>query len=480
MDYSGIGKQHPHSHSQSPHVEFNAPAIPSHRAMPPNSTYNSAYEYDYRNRYNSDTLLTAQAPHHCYFSSPDASPMGSRNSSFSDLENLAAYEQHMFMVSPNLQMTHGHSDSEMVGHDFDAKRRKIPNRARSGSCIDAFQYNKQSEMNATWIRNYPCEVDGAKVEITKQPVNHRAQYIGEGSRGPVRSTKGHPQLRISGVLGNVVIRTYLCIEDEPVQYHPFYRVCKVLNKLNVGSQSIQHERTLDNAVFIEQTHKCSTKSEFVDINSVGILKLKNSTVESAFGASFFTQSTKVRMAFMVYLPDRSLNNIIQILSDPICCNQISSDPVIMKASINSAPATGNVELWLIGKHFRHLKVYFQHLSPEGKIIWKTEATVNKSFLAANHLICMVPEYCNTSIRDPVKIQVYVQTQYKEQFRTSSTVDFTYTPTSQNTFSSQARVSDPSPSHRNEHHMRLKDIGKNDSFDRMINALKYSVDQMTNS
>jgi hypothetical protein len=29
-------------------------------------------------------------------------------------------------------------------------------------------------------------------------------------------------------------------------------------------------------------------------------------------------------------------------------------------------------------------------------------------------------------------------------------------------------------------MRLKDIGKNDSFDRMINALKYSVDQMTNS
>lgn len=63
-------------------------------------------------------------------------------------------------------------------------------------------------------------------------------------------TTGHPQLRISGVIGNVVIRTYLCIEDEPVQYHPFYRVCKVLNKLNVGSQSIQHERTLDNAVFI--------------------------------------------------------------------------------------------------------------------------------------------------------------------------------------------------------------------------------------
>lgn len=87
MDYTQMGKHHPHSHSQ-PSVEFNAPSIPSHRAMPQNSTYNSvvnnvnsAYDYDYRNRFNAETLLSAQAPHHMgYFSSPDASPMGSRNS----------------------------------------------------------------------------------------------------------------------------------------------------------------------------------------------------------------------------------------------------------------------------------------------------------------------------------------------------------------------------------------------------------------
>ena len=79
----------------------------------------------------------------------------------------------------------------------------------------------------------------------------------------------------------------------------------------MGSQSIQHERTDENAVYIgeephqialllifllEQTHKCTTKSELVDINSVGILKLKNSTVESAFGSSFFTQRlTKLKV-----------------------------------------------------------------------------------------------------------------------------------------------------------------------------------------
>ena len=63
-------------------------------------------------------------------------------------------------------------------------------------------------------------------------------------------------------------------------------------------------------------------------------------------------------------------------------DQISSDPVVMRSSIDKAPATGNVELWLIGKHFRHLKVFFQELGSDGKVVWKAEATVNKSFLAA--------------------------------------------------------------------------------------------------
>jgi len=61
----------------------------------------------------------------------------------------------------------------------------------------------------------------------------------------------------------------------------------------------------------------------------------------------------------------------------------------------------------------------------------------------NHLICMVPEYCDTSIKEPVKVQVYVQTQYKEQLRHSSAVDFTYMPVSKNSFSNLGRASDPS-------------------------------------
>ena len=121
---------------------------------------------------------------------------------------------------------------------------------------------------------------------------------------------------------------------------------------------------------------------------------------------------------------------------------------------------------------------------------------NLKIFYQNHLICLVPEYCNTNIKEPVKVQVYVQTQYKEQFRTSPTMDFTYMPVTQRSFNSQTRTSDPSPVRkliqttsvifrhfqiiRNEPTMRLQDIGKTDSFDRMINDLKYSVDQMTNS
>ncbi|CAG5076939.1 Oidioi.mRNA.OKI2018_I69.PAR.g8592.t1.cds [Oikopleura dioica] len=53
MDFANQHNKLP-AHS-SPHVEFNAPSIP-HRSMQ-NAAYNSAYDYDYRHRYNTETLL---------------------------------------------------------------------------------------------------------------------------------------------------------------------------------------------------------------------------------------------------------------------------------------------------------------------------------------------------------------------------------------------------------------------------------------
>ena len=69
-----------------------------------------------------------------------------------------------------------------------------------------------------------------EMKITRQPTNHRAQYIGEGSRGPMRSQKGYPAVKISNYKGSGLLRLYLATEDDPIRYHPFYQVCKVMTK----------------------------------------------------------------------------------------------------------------------------------------------------------------------------------------------------------------------------------------------------------
>ena len=72
------------------------------------------------------------------------------------------------------------------------------------------------------------------MRVIRQPLNHRAQYIGEGSRGPMRSQKGYPAVRISGFKGTGVLRLYLATEDDPIRYHPFYQVCKVQTKVSLS------------------------------------------------------------------------------------------------------------------------------------------------------------------------------------------------------------------------------------------------------
>ena len=85
---------------------------------------------------------------------------------------------------------------------------------------------------------------------------------------------------------------------------------------------------------------------------IGILKLKNSQVEAALGdyGVVHPRSTRVRLVIMAILMDENHKEIIlQNVSDPIACNQISSEPVILKTSIDRDDAIGGSELWIIGK-----------------------------------------------------------------------------------------------------------------------------------
>ena len=80
--------------------------------------------------------------------------------------------------------------------------------------------------------------------------------------------------------------------------------------------------------------------------------MKNSQVEAALGdyGVVHPRSTRVRLVIMAILMDENYKEIIlQNVSDPIACNQISSEPVILKTSIDRDNAFGGSELWIIGK-----------------------------------------------------------------------------------------------------------------------------------
>jgi len=97
--------------------------------------------------------------------------------------------------------------------------------------------------------NYTLQYGNMELKITKQPTNHRAQYVGEGSRGPVRAERGYPTLSLTGFSGTGTIRTFLLTEDPSMKFHPFYQVCKVMNKQ--GTSHLTTEQKIDSITCIE-------------------------------------------------------------------------------------------------------------------------------------------------------------------------------------------------------------------------------------
>ena len=69
----------------------------------------------------------------------------------------------------------------------------------------------------------------------------------------------------------------------------------------------------------------SQKPFHIELNCVGILKLKNSTVEANLGPTYFTpRSTRVRLCFMLILKDNDSDRqiFLQELSLPISCSKL--------------------------------------------------------------------------------------------------------------------------------------------------------------
>ena len=91
--------------------------------------------------------------------------MGSRNSSFSELDTIGRLNDYMNRPYQSNQLSGydhssgGHSDSECVT-DSNGKKRKVSIRPRSDSCFDTFGgINPQFTLAMPpWIRIYPAKV----------------------------------------------------------------------------------------------------------------------------------------------------------------------------------------------------------------------------------------------------------------------------------------------------------------------------------
>lgn len=125
-------------------------------------------------------------------------------------------------------------------------------------------------------------------------------------------------------------------------------------------------------------------------------------------------------------------------------------PEISKKSLTSCPATGGLELFIIGKNFlKDTRVVFTTNSQsfqnlENEVNWEESVLPDKEYLQQvsfelvsrhlfirklnyyffqTHLVCIVPSFLSTEIAEPVKIQIYILSSGKK----SEAHNFMYTP-----------------------------------------------------
>lgn len=325
---------------------------------------------------------------------------------------------------------------------------------------------------------------GCSLALLQQPeVQHRARYLTEGSRGPIknRTNDGHPRIQLRGWNGPALLQVFVANGSGDPKLNMFYQVCLVSTKSNRGCM----EKTIGHTTVVQVPFHPDTEDRTLDVDCVGLVKLRNSDVErrlsvinegsektsSHHGDSnsedadmkeVLTQSSppvinadtvdgtsesnrksvkpKSSSARLVYrvllLSPQKLEGVVQVISDPILCTQIIGSPEICLMSTKEAPETGGGDLFIIGKNLvRGSRIVFRELSPNGgdfensAVIWEREADLDPAYLYQTHAICRIPRYDGPSapLTAPLSIVVFVET----PARVSRPETFVYLPTFHN-------------------------------------------------
>ncbi|CAK1549590.1 unnamed protein product [Leptosia nina] len=295
-----------------------------------------------------------------------------------------------------------------------------------------------------------------ELQILCQPESqHRARYQTEGSRGAVKDNSGNgfPIVKLVGYDKPAVLQVFIGTDTGRVAPHMFYQACRVSGKNSTPCK----ERKEDGTVVIEIDLE-PAKNWQVTCDCVGILKERNVDVEHRFGETLGTsgaagahaargkkKSTRCRMVFRTEIVDAAgRTETLQVCSTQIICTQPPGVPEVCRKSLVSCPATGGLELYLLGKNFlKETRVVFRG-HHEGRT-WEEEVVPDKEFLQQTHLVCCVPPFIRPDISESVNVQVFVRSGGK----TSEPHTFLYTPPSLET----------GPAHCTRHHAHAHQTGE---------------------
>ncbi|XP_031351413.1 nuclear factor of activated T-cells 5-like isoform X3 [Photinus pyralis] len=307
--------------------------------------------------------------------------------------------------------------------------------------------SSQSVNLTSQLANVSREASVSLRIISQPEQQHRARYQTEGSRGAVkdRTGNGFPVVQLVGYQKPATLQVFIGTDVGKPSPHMFYQACRVSGKNSTPCT----EKKLEGTVVIELQLDPS-KDMIGTCDCVGILKERNVDVEHRFpdqiGSRSKKKSTRCRMVFRTTVThDNGQIETLQVCSQPIVCTQPPGVPEICKKSLTSCPATGGLELFILGKNFlKDTKVVFQQVDDQG-LCWDQFVVPDKEFLQQTHLVCVVPPYARTNITEPVTVRLLVVSSGK----TSEPHQFVYTPTNGAVSSVHTSESTPSATFSNK-------------------------------
>ncbi|GAU92480.1 hypothetical protein RvY_04556 [Ramazzottius varieornatus] len=287
----------------------------------------------------------------------------------------------------------------------------------------------------------PSRHGNLELVINRQPRSyHRARYEKEGSRGSIKDATGNscPAIRLKGLKGTKgatsILHVFVAAKSDPIGPHPLYRIHAVFGKNCIPCD----ERQIDGIPVVEVPIR-NDNDGVVNLNCMGITKLRNADLETAPGARKISRrnvpDSSVRLVFRAITSVRGRDGfcqttILQTCSDPICCTSLPGVPEVLQLSHEQWPVTGGLRIIILGRNFikDECRAIVQETKGKGDetVIWQHELFIQRENFLTVHLVALMVPYVKLLITRPVQCQLIIQ----QKGQTSEPYYFTYIPSVQ--------------------------------------------------